>query len=125
MFYVKRSLENVSRETFMKDRLAQELSVCQVELENVSYIEYDGQHIRKQNNCLHDIRYSCTLPPDSCTQPEVYVKTTDILNMQIETYKRRIRNFSNIVQKYVNKTKNQNAIKQNEWKNLYDSTEIK
>ena len=35
MFHVKRSLENVSRETFMKDRLAQELSVCQVELENL------------------------------------------------------------------------------------------
>ena len=69
MFHVKRSLENVSRETFMKDRLAQELSVCQVELENVSYIEYDGQHIRKQNNHLHNISYTCTLPPDSCTQP--------------------------------------------------------
>ncbi len=35
MFHVKRRLENVSRETFMKDRLAQELSVCQVELENL------------------------------------------------------------------------------------------
>lgn len=105
MFHVKRRLENVSRETFMKDRLAQELSVCQVELENVSYIEYDEQHIRKQNNCLHNIVYPCTIPAESCTQPEVYVNTKDIFHMQIETYKRRTRNFSNIVQKYVNKTK--------------------
>ena len=64
MFHVKRRLENVSRETFMKDRLAQELSVCQVELENVSYIEYDEQHIRKQNKHLHDIQYSCTIPAE-------------------------------------------------------------
>ena len=105
MFHVKRSLENVSRETFMKCRLAQEYRTCQVELENISYIEYDEQHIRKQNKHLHDIQYSCTLPPDSCTQPEVYVKTKDIFHMQIETYKRRTRNFSNIVQNYVNKTK--------------------
>lgn len=35
----------------------------------------------------------------------VYVKTKDIFHMQKETYKRRTRNFSNIVQKYVNKTK--------------------
>ena len=68
-------------------------------------MQYDEQHIRKENNCLHNISYTCTLPPDSCTQPEVYVNTKDILNMQIETYKRRIRNFSNIVQNYVNKTK--------------------